>query len=461
MEATRTSVPDDIPTLHAFRLLTAVYGDFPAFLLRIAREHGPIVRFRGLRSPRRDIYVITEPSAVEEVLVTKGSSFEKARGPRRLRQIVGTGLLTSDEPEHLANRRLIAPAFHRRRVAEFAKVMTQKSVARVAAWNDGDVIDVEAQTNALALEIVASTLFGIDLTNDMGEISRSLDTAMTMFQYWQTPLTELFDDWPLPHILRFKAARARLRAVVDRIIAERRGDDGERGDLLSMLLSARDEHGRGGLDDEQIRDEALTILLAGHETTANALAWAFYLLQRHPQIEAALHRHVDDVLEGRDATFDDVPKLDYARAVFAEAMRLYPPAWATSREAQGDVTIGGVPLARGDVAIVSQYVTQRDPRFWRDPERFEPARFLEGAPQEKYAYFPFGGGSRICVGESFAWTEGIIAIATIAQRVRLERVGTNDVPTLGRVTLRPRAPIAARVSLRRPPIDLTLLTCYT
>jgi cytochrome P450 len=223
-----------------------------------------------------------------------------------------------------------------------------------------------------------------------------------------------------------------------------------------MLLSARDENGRGGLTDEQVRDEALTILLAGHETTANALAWTFYLLQRHPDVEAALYRHVDDVLEGRPVDFEDVPRLEYVRAVFAEAMRLYPPAWVTSREALEPVTIGGVDLARRDIAILSQYATHRDPRFWTDPERFDPSRFTRGEPHEKYAYFPFGGGTRICIGESFAWTEGIIAIATIAQRVRLERIGSDDVRTSGLVTLRPRTPIRARVALRSArPVPVT------
>jgi cytochrome P450 len=221
-------------------------------------------------------------------------------------------------------------------------------------------------------------------------------------------------------------------------------------DLLSMLMSARDENGRGGLSDVDVRDEALTILLAGHETTANALAWTFYILQRRPDIEAALQRHVDDVLGGRDVTFDDVGKLDYVRATFAETMRLYPPAWITSREAIAPVTVGGVYVAAGDLVIVAPYVTHRDPRYWDDPERYDPQRFAGGGgPRERYAYFPFGGGSRMCIGDSFAWTEGVIALATIAQRVRLERVaGDPDVGIRPVVTLRPRTPIRARVRAR-------------
>ena len=441
----------DVPTLPSIRILAGFYGDFPAFLREASAKHGPIVRFRSMFFRRPDVYLINDPAAIEEVLVTKGGAFEKSRGARRLRQIVGTGLLTSDEPQHLAHRRLVQPAFHRKRLEEFARVMSRATAERVAGWRDGDLIDVDAQTSRLALEIVSNALFGVDLSPaDMRTISRSLDVSMGMYLFWQTPLSELFDHWPLPNVRRFKAARAQLWDVVARIVQRHRTDGVDRGDLLSMLLSARDEDGRGGLSDDEIRDEALTILLAGHETTANALAWTFYLLQRHPEIEAALHRHVDEVLEGRDVTFDDVAKLDYARAIFAETMRLYPPAWVTSREAMKPVTIGGVELATGDLAIVSPYVTHRDARVWPNPEAFDPQRFLDGRPRERYAYFPFGGGSRMCIGDSFAWTEGVIAIATIAQRARLERTSESEVDIRPLVTLRPRTPIAARVRLRRP-----------
>jgi cytochrome P450 len=446
-----TTLPNisDVPTLPGLLLLKNLYGDFPNFLRETAAEYGPIVRFRGrLRLSRQDVYFVNEPAAIEEVLATKGTSFRKSRGARRLRQIVGKGLLTSDEPQHLAHRRLIQPAFHRKRLAEFAGVMASASIERVESWREGEQIDVDAETNRLALEIVANALFGVDLRGEMNEISRSLDVAMGMYHFWQTPLTELLDDWPLPNVLRFKAARKRLRDVVIRIVAHHRAEGGERGDLVSMLLAARDENGRGGLSDNEVLDEALTILLAGHETTANALAWTIYVLQRRPDLEAALQQHVDEALGGRAVTFDDLPRLDYTRAVFAETLRLYPPAWVTSREALDPVTVGGVVIKKGDLVIVSPYVTQRDPRFWPDAERYEPARFLDEGPRERYAYFPFGGGSRMCIGDSFAWTEGVIALATIAQRVRLERIGSGEVEPLPRVTLRPRTPIAARVRRR-------------
>jgi cytochrome P450 len=443
----------DVPTLPAREMLRNLYGDFPNFLKRVATEHGPVVRFHG-NIPvlqKRDIYFVSSPSAIEEVLASKGPSFRKSRGARRLRQIVGKGLLTSDEPDHLAHRRLIQPAFHRKRLEGFARVMASATVARVAAWSDGEIVDVDHEMNRLALEIVSETLFGIDLTGDMTTISRSLDTAMGMYHFWQTPGTEVFDNWPLPNILAFKAARKRLRDVVMRIVEHHRTHGSSGDDLLSMLMSARDENGRGGLSDEEIRDEALTILLAGHETTANALAWTFYVLQRRPDVEADLARHVAEVIGDRDVTFDDVVKLDYVRAVFAETMRVYPPAWITSREVLAPVTVGGVGMAPGDQVIVSPYVTHRDRRYWDDPETYDPSRFTgDGGPRERYAYFPFGGGSRMCIGDSFAWTEGVIALATIAQRVRLEHVpGDPEVAVQPVVTLRPKTPIRAKVRARR------------
>jgi cytochrome P450 len=437
------------PTLSGLRLIAMQqkFVELPAFFTRISREYGPIVRFANLWS---DVYFVNEPAAIEEVLVTKATSFRKGRGTVRLRRLLGNGLLTAERPEHLPHRRLVAPAFHRKRLDDYARVMTGASVARVATWPLGDVLDIDREFNRLALEIAAKALFGADLRSDMDTIAGSLVQAMSSFPASMLPFSEVWDDWPLPSVRRFKAAKARLDAIVRRMIAEHRAEGVDRGDVLSMLLATRDEESRVALDDDQIRDEAMTILLAGHETTANALAWTFYLLQRNPDVEATLHAHVDAVLGGRTPTLDDVPRLEYVRAVFAETMRLYPPAWVTARRATEDVDLGSYRIRRGDVAIVSQYVTQRDPRFWSDPERFDPARFIVERPRERFAYFPFGGGTRTCIGEAFAWTEGVLAIATIAQRVRLESVGDGDVATLPLVTLRPRAAIRARVTARAP-----------
>lgn len=435
------------PTLPGLRLIRMQqrYRELPSFFSNVARTHGPIVRFKNLWS---DVYFVNEPAAIEEVLVTKATSFRKGRGTVRLRRLLGNGLLTAEPPEHLPHRRLVAPAFHKKRLADYARVMTDATEACAGRWRDGETIDIDRELNRLALEIAAKALFGADLSAEMDTISRSLVQAMETFPASMLPFSELWDDWPLPSVRRFKAAKARLDAIVLRMIEEHRASGADRGDVLSMLLGARDEEALGGMNDAQIRDEAMTILLAGHETTANALAWTFYLLQRNPDIATELYAHVDAVLGERTPTMDDVPALGYVRAVLSETMRLYPPVWITARRATQRVTVGGYALERGDIAIVSQYVTHRDPRFWPHAERFMPQRFLDGSTRERFAYFPFGGGTRTCVGEAFAWAEGILVIATIAQRVHLESVGDADVATLPLVTLRPRSAIRARVRAR-------------
>jgi cytochrome P450 len=435
------------PTLSGLRLIRMqqAFTELPAFFTGVTRSHGPIVRFASFWN---DVYFVNEPAAIEEVLVTKATSFHKGRGTVRLRRLLGNGLLTAERPEHLPHRRLVAPAFHRKRLDDYARVMTDATLALVESWPEGETLSIDRELNRLTLEIAAKALFGADLHAELDTIARSLVEAMITFPASMLPFSELWDDWPLPVNRRFKAARDRLRRIVTRMIDEHRKDGRDRGDVLSMLLAARDDEARNGMDDEQITDEALTILLAGHETTANALAWTFYLLQRHPEIEAALHAHVDAVLEGRVPTIDDMPRLDYVRAVFAETMRLYPPAWITARRAIEPVEVGGYQLKRRDIVMVSQYVTHRDPRFWPNPEDFVPERFTDPAARERFAYFPFGGGTRTCIGEAFAWTEGILVIATIAQRVRLERVGDGDVSLLPLVTLRPRGAIRARVTAR-------------
>lgn len=434
------------PTLPGHVLSRQGFTRMPAFLRDLVPTHGPIVRFHNIVGP--DVYFAAEPAAIEEVLVGKAGSFSKARGTRRMRRLLGNGLLTAERPEHLPHRRLVQPAFHRKRLDDYARVMVAASLARVASWQHGSIIEVDRETNRLALEIAAQALFGADLRGDMDAISRALNESMATFPASMLPFSEVFDHLPVPITLRFKRAKRTLDAVVLRMVREHRADGRDRGDVLSMLLTAYDDETKGRMDDQQIRDEAMTILLAGHETTANALAWTFYLLQRHPAVEAELAAQLDAVLGGRTPTFEDVSRLGYVRALLAEAMRLYPPAWITARRATEAVTIGGYRLRRRDVVIVSQWVTHRDPRFWSEPERFDPARFLRPLPAERFAYFPFGAGTRMCIGEAFAWTEGILAIATIAQRVRLERVSDRDVATLPLVTLRPRTPIRARVSVR-------------
>lgn len=442
-ERTTRVRPAAIPTLSGLTLARQSFAELPAFFHDLARTYGPIVRFRNLR---RSIYFIDDPGLLEEVFVTKAASYKKGRGTERLAMLLGKGLLTAKQPEHLVHRRLVQPAFHKKRIDACAEVVVAAAARRASAWVAGETIDVDTEALHLALEIVAKALFGSDLASDIPTIETSLDTAIATFPFAMLPFSELFDNLPIPTTLRLRKAREALDAIVYRMMAEHRAS-GDTGDLLSMLLASRDD-ANAGMDDEQVRDEALTILLAGHETTANAIAWTFYLLQRHPEIEARLHAHLDVVLGDRDPTLDDIPQLDYVRAVFAETMRLYPPAWVTARRALEATTLGEHPVAKNDIVIVSQFVTHRNPRLWPSPERFDPERFMGPPPAEKFAYFPFGGGNRRCIGERFAWMEGILAIATIARRVRLELVDPKPVETQPFVTLRPKSAIRARVALR-------------
>jgi len=313
----------------------------------------------------------------------------------------------------------------------------EKSSAR---WRDGQTLDISDEMMRLTLAVVGKTLFDADVESEADEVGEALTDVMELFGYLMLPYVELLEYLPLPHTRRFKRARARLDAVVYRIIEDRRRSSHDRGDLLSMLLLAVDEEGdRTGMTNEQLRDEAMTIFLAGHETTANALAWAFYLLALHPEAERRLHEELDAVLAGRAPTVEDVPALRYAEMVVAETMRLYPPAWALGRTAVADHEAGGYHIPRGSLVLVSQYVMHRDPRFFPDPERFDPGRFTPEAKaaRPQFSYFPFGGGPRRCIGEGFAWMEATLLLASLARRWRMRLAPGSRVAPQPRITLRP------------------------
>jgi cytochrome P450 len=421
----------------------------PAFLERTAARYGPVASWRV---PHARIYLIDEPAAIEDLLVRNAGAFVKARGSERLRPLLGNGLLTANGPAHLRQRRLEQPAFARERMAGYARTMIAETAADAAAFVSGSVVAVDEAMHGLTLRIAARTLFSADVTSDADAVGRAVDDAMTTFPFMLTVLGEFADYLPfVPAVRRFRRARAKLDAVVRAIVAARRaaGDD-DRGDLLSVLLAARDEDGRG-LDDVQIRDEVMTLFLAGHETTANALAWTLDLLARTPDAETALFAELDAVLDGRDPEPGDVERLPYARAVVSESLRLYPPAWAIGRRAVADTTVGGWPIAAGSVVLASPWVTHRSPRSWPEPLAFRPDRWLrDGGPAvPRFAYFPFGGGNRICIGERFAWTEAILVLATLLARRRFALVDPTPVPTNASVTLRPGASIRLRVEARR------------
>ena len=405
---------------------------------------------------RARFWFVDEPAAIEQLLLANGYDVIKGRGLRRMRRLLGHGLLTSDEPLHLRQRRLVQPAFHRDRVAGYAATMIGAAREAAERLEDGEVVAVDALMNRLALRIAAATLFSADVDDDADAIGRAVTASMALFPQSLSPWGELLDlmAWH-PATRRFRAARAALDAIVYRMIEERRRDAVDRGDLLSMLLAVRDEEGNA-MPTELVRDEALTLLLAGHETTANALAWTWDALTRHPAAEERLHAELDAVLGDRDPVPADYPRLAFTRDVIAEAMRLRPPAWILGRRVIRPIRLGDWNVPAGSVVLVSQLVTHRNPRLWREPDAFRPERWSNGetAGLPRFAYFPFGGGNRVCIGESFAWTEAVLVLATLARRARFHALDRSPVPLDPLVTLRPGRPIAMRVETRRTAVSV-------
>jgi len=389
--------------------------DPPEYLRHIAREHGDIA---VLRLGRQQVYFINRPDWIRDILVTHQANFKKSRMLERARVLLGDGLLTSEGEFHKLQRRLVQPAFHRERLAGYATAMVECADACQARWRAGVEMDIAAEMMRLTLAIVARTLFSADVSAEAGEIGAALSEVLGLFETVLMPFSEWLEKLPLPSVRRFERARASLDATIYRIIGQRRSSGRDEGDLLSMLLLAQDEDTGGRMTDQQVRDEALTLFLAGHETTANALTWTWFLLSQNPECEAKLHEELAAVLDRRIPGFADVPQLRYTEMIFAEAMRLYPPAWAVGRRTLVDYPIGDYTIPAGAVLLMSPYVTHRDARWFADPDRFDPGRWSpeESGKRPKFSYFPFGGGARVCIGERFAWMEGVLLLATIAPR---------------------------------------------
>jgi cytochrome P450 len=407
-------------------------------LAGLQRRYGDVATFS---LGRRRFYVLSHPDLVRDVLVTHHRNFIKSYALQRARVLLGHGLLTSENPLHMRQRRLAQPAFHRDRVAAMARTMVRWAQETAEGWRPGMEVDAGAEMNRLTLAIAGETLLGAGVADEADEIRAALTDALGLFNRLHNPFGELLDRIPVPGTLRMRRARARLDATIYRAIAQRRASGEARDDLLGMLLAARDDEGDGGgMTDEQLRDELLTLFLAGHETTANALAWTWSLLADHPEAEARLHEELRTVLGGRAPTADDYPSLPFTRAVLAESMRIRPPAWTIGRQPLEDFDAGGYRIAAGTIVLVSPWIVQRDPRWWSEPEAFRPERWMAPdfeASLPRFAYFPFGGGPRKCIGEGFAWMEGVLALATMASRWKLRLAPGARVVPEPRITLRP------------------------
>jgi cytochrome P450 len=405
------------------------------FFTTLARTYGDISSYR---MAGEQLFLVNEPRLIRDILVTHNRNFTKSRGLERSKRLLGQGLLTSEGAMHLRQRRLMQPAFHRDRIAGYGDFMVGYADRLRRTWQDGAALDIAREMNRLTLSIVGRTLFDVDVESQAAAVGEALTAVMESFWMMMLPLAEVLERLPVPRLRRARMARARLDAIIYRMIADRRASGGDRGDLLSMLLAAQDEDDGGVMTDQQVRDEAMTIFLAGHETTANALMWTWYLLAGAPEVEAGLHAEVDRVLQGRLPSMGDLGSLHYVERIVTEAMRLYPPAWIIGRRAIDAYPLGDYVAPPRSILVMSPYIMQRDPRFYADPERFDPDRWTPQfrAALPKFAYFPFGGGPRQCIGESFAWMELVLVVATISQQWRLRLVPGHPVVPQPLITLR-------------------------
>jgi cytochrome P450 len=411
------------------------------FLSELAAEYGDVVYFR---SGREHFYLLSHPDFVKDVLLTSARKFAKGRALERSKMLLGEGLLTSEGEFHLRQRKLMQPAFHRQRIAGYAEAMIEFATRSREGWQAGQEIDVHAEMTALTLAIAGKTLFDADVERDTGEVMSAITEAFSLFHLTLVPFSELLERLPFSPIRKLHRARERLDRVVYRIIAERRKSGEDRGDLLSMLLRAQDpEAGGARMSDEQLRDECLTLFLAGHETTANLLTWTWYLLALNPEIERKLRREIDEVLGRKKPVFEDIEKLTYTKMVISESLRMYPPAWIIGRRALEAHEIGGFRIPARALVAVSSWITHHDARWYPEPLRFDPERWRPDvqAARPKFSFFPFAAGPRQCIGEGFAWTEATLVLATVMQRWKMDLLPEQNIVPKPSITLRPNGPV--------------------
>lgn len=427
--------------------LRAFWRDRTGYLTRQA-ELGDVSFIKMGPQP---VFFINHPDLVRDLLVVNAHKFIKGRALQRSKVLLGSGLLTNEGADHLRQRRMIQPAFHRTRIAEYARSMVMYADQMSDSWRDGELYDIDQEMMHLTLQIVGKTLFSADVGDDADRIGQAMTTLVELFNFLLLPFSEWLEKLPLPQSIRSKRARRTLDEIVYGIINERRRLGEDKGDLLSMLLLAQDEDDGSTMTDEQVRDETLTLFLAGHETTANAMTWTWYLLSQNPEKEAKFHAEIDAVLAGRVPTMDDIPNLKYTESILAESMRLFPPAWAIGRNCIEAHEFNGFTAAPGTLILSSPFVMHRDARFWDDPLTFNPERWESQSVKEagqKNIYFPFGGGIRRCIGESFAWAEGILLLATLARKWKLSLVPGQQIEMKPMITLRPKYGVRMSITSR-------------
>ena len=411
----------------------------PIFLFQhLAEKYGDIAHYK---IGWHHIVFLNHPEYIREVLVVQNDNFIKERTVQRTRMLLGAGMITSEDAEHRAQRQVAQPAFHRQRIQECAAAIVEEATRARESWKAGEQRDIAIDMMHLTLKIVARTLFAADLESEVLELADAINRIMGLYNFLvMLPAAEWLVHLRPPGLAAFVKARKRIDAVVYRMIDAHRRRGGNGGSLLDLMLAASSYEGQSEESQQALRDQVITIFLAGSETVANALVWTWYLLSQNLDCERRCHEEVDSVLQGRLPTAEDVPRLRYVEMVMAESMRLYPPAWAMGRYARNDFTLGDFRLPARTTVLISQFVTHRDPRYFPDPLRFDPERFTAEAKSRraKYTYFPFGAGVRQCIGESFAWMEGVLVLATFLQKWRLRLLPGQSVEPQPLITLRPR-----------------------
>lgn len=415
------------------------------FFLELCERYGDVARFQ--LGPIRMV-VLRHPDHVAHVLQRNHRTYDKSsRGYKVMRQVFGSGLLTSEGELWKKQRRVMQPTFHRRYVEGFAAAIDDEATAMLDRWTGRPQIHAHDELTETAMKIVVRTLFGMELEADFARLSSALDAMTVALRDHIVHLRPPFSV-PTPRNLRQRAEMKVVGDIVSRLIEARRRDPSD--DLLSMLIAARDPETGEAMSDAQLRDEVLTLFLAGHDTTANTLSWAMYLLSRHPVVRRRLAGEVDEVVGDGPVTVEALARLPYTRAMICEVLRLYPPAWTIPRRATAEDVIGGFRIRPGDNVVAMPYVVHRHPRFWPNPEGFDPERFIDGPPSgaAKLSYFPFGAGPRLCVGKALAEMEAAIVVARVARRCRLDLVSGQRVAPRSAITLKPSTPLAMRVSWR-------------
>ncbi|GAO41447.1 cytochrome P450 [Flavihumibacter petaseus] len=433
------------PLAHLF----AFRKDSIGFLKNLAEQYGDIAHFTI--GPLR-IVLLNHPDYIREVLTTQQSAFIKGRPLQMVRSLLGEGLLTSEGEVHKKQSRLIQPAFHRNMLDGYAPGIVRNIQHTLADWRDGQLVEMKEAMTEMSIAIAGSALFGVDVHQSVPEINRALETATGLFGRIPLPFAEHLLKLPLPGTRRFLSAKARLDHILRKMIAEREKGNNDNGDLVSLLLRASRETGDEGMSRQQVRDEAITLFLTAFDTTSTALTWTWYLLSQHAGAEAALHRELDTVLQGRLPVAADLPNLKYTRMVFGESLRLYPPSYLVPRQAAQWVTIGGYSFPAGTIVLISPYLIHHDARFRANPETFDPVAWGQHAQGQraKYEYFPFSRGPRSCIGEPFAWMQGVLVLATIASQWRLRMMPGHPVALQPLINLRPRYGMKMILEKRQP-----------